>query len=206
MDLKNVLSEVKDFDVNSIDFSDAKNWPSPLKYVAATVVMAASFAAGYFFLVNDKFSDIDREIRVEKKNMEEFKEKAYQVANLDDYIVQMEQMNEDFGQLVRQLPSDTEVPGLLEDITSAALESNLMLTKIDLQEEQIRDFYIELPIDIVVSGTYHNIGSFVSRVAGMPRIVTLHDFKLQPNDEANPDELQLQILAKTYRYREDNAL
>ena len=122
------------------------------------------------------------------------------MANLEVFKQQMVEMEETFGALVRQLPSDTEVPGLLEDITNTALGSGLTLREIQLQAEQKRDFYVELPISIQVSGSYHELASFVSSVAGLPRIVTLHDFTITPTS-GNPDRLDMKVVAKTYRYR-----
>ena len=110
-------------------------------------------------------------------------------------------MQATFGALLRQLPSDTEVPGLLEDITRTALDHELTIESITLQPERRTEFYVELPIDIVVGGDYHKISSFVSGVANLSRIVTLHDFKIAP--ASSPTDLKMTILAKTYRYLED---
>ena len=106
----------------------------------------------------------------------EFEKKAFQAANLEAYRQQMREMEESFGALVSQLPSDTEVPGLLEDITNKGLLNGLNIASIDLLPEQAREFYVELPISIVASGSYHDLGAFVSGMAGLPRIVTLHNF------------------------------
>jgi type IV pilus assembly protein PilO len=113
----------------------------------------------------------------------------------------MEEMEETFGALVRQLPGETEVPGLLEDITNTALGSGLSLKEIKLQPEVTRDFYAELPINIRVTGGYHELASFVSSVAGLPRIVTLHDLTIQPTSGKAGDQLDMQVVARTYRYR-----
>ena len=109
-------------------------------------------------------------------------------------------MEETFGALLRQLPSVTEVPGLLEDITNMALGSGLALQEVKLQPEQQRDFYSELPINIRVSGSYHELASFVSSVASLPRIVTLHDLTIKPIG-GDGDQLDMQVVARTYRYR-----
>ena len=87
-------------------------------------------------------------------------------------------MEESFGALVSQLPSDTEVPGLLEDITNKGLLNGLEIGSIDLKKEQAKEFYVELPIAIQASGSYHDLGAFISGMAGLPRIVTLHDFQI----------------------------
>ena len=134
----------------------------------------------------------------------DFEKKAFQAANLDAYRQQMVEMEESFGALVSQLPSDTEVPGLLEDITNKGLLNGLDIASIDLQKEQAREFYVELPIAIAASGSYHDLGAFISGMAGLPRIVTLHDFQISSNkDDAN--DLNMSIIAKTYRYKDEDS-
>jgi type IV pilus assembly protein PilO len=132
----------------------------------------------------------------------EFQAKAFEAANLAALRDQMAEMNQMFGALVSQLPSDTEVPGLLEDITAIGSSNGLEFNSIELQEEILQEFYIELPIDILVTGTYHDLGSFVSGISGLPRIVTLHDFEMLPV-ESRPGVMQMSIVAKTYRYKEE---
>jgi type IV pilus assembly protein PilO len=113
----------------------------------------------------------------------------------------MVEMEESFGALISQLPSDTEVPGLLEDITNKGLLNGLSISSIDLQPEISREFYVELPIAIVASGSYHDLGAFVSGMAGLPRIVTLHDFTIRASGD-NAAALSMNITAKTYRYKD----
>ena len=108
-----------------------------------------------------------------------------------------------FGALVAQLPSETEVPGLLEDITDKGELNGLSIKRIDLLDEQAQNFYIELPIAIEAVGSYHDLGAFISGMAGLPRIVTLHDFDITIDADAAP-MLEMSILAKTYRYREED--
>ena len=108
-------------------------------------------------------------------------------------------MEDQFGALLSQLPSDTEVPGLLEDITENGLDAGLELNSIGLQAERAAALFIELPIAVSVTGAYHDLGTFVSGVAGMPRIVTLHNFTITKG--ADTSRLQMSIQAKTYRYK-----
>lgn len=136
---------------------------------------------------------------------EQFSSKAYQAANLEAYKEQMQEMEVSFGALLRQLPSDTEVPGLLEDITRTGLGSGLEFEEIKLLPEVAQQFYIELPIQIKVTGGYHDLATFVSGVASLPRIVTLHDFELAPVSAGNSSRLSMQIMAKTYRYNDKGA-
>ena len=139
---------------------------------------------------------------------EQFSSKAFQAANLDAYKAQMREMEESLGALLGQLPSDTEVPGLLEDITRTGLGSGLEFEEIKLQPEVAQQFYIELPIQIVVVGGYHDLATFVSGVASLPRIVTLHDFEItlpakQGDEPVSSSALRMSILAKTYRYNDE---
>ena len=108
----------------------------------------------------------------------DYEQKAFQAANLDAYKAQMVEMRESFGALVSQLPSDTEVPGLLEDITNNGVLNGLEFSTITLKPEVAKEFYVELPISIAAKGKFHDIGAFVSGMAGLPRIVTLHDFTI----------------------------
>ena len=114
----------------------------------------------------------------------------------------MAEMETSFGVLLRQLPSDTEVPGLLEDITRTGLGSGLEFEEIKLLQEVAQQFYIELPIQISVVGSYHDLATFVSGVASLPRIVTLHDFEIKPVASGDNTKLRMKILAKTYRYND----
>lgn len=200
MSLSDSLKSMNEFDINDLDINNAGIWPAPIKFIVVLIIVGVIVGGGYWFFIKDQFAQLERVERQEAELRQEYERKAYQVANLEVFKQQMAEMEETFGALVRQLPSDTEVPGLLEDITNTALGSGLSLQEIQLQNEQKRDFYIELPINIQVSGSYHELASFVSSVAGLPRIVTLHDFTITPKS-GNSDELDMQVVARTYRYR-----
>ena len=198
MNLSETLESLKNFDINDLDFNNAGIWPMPVKVIFLALVFALVLGGGYWFFVKDLYVQVERVAETEQELRDEYKEKAHRVANLDRYKAQMVEMEETFGALVRQLPSDTEVPGLLEDITNTALGSGLNMQEFALQDEVERDFYVELPINIQVRGTYHELASFVSSVAGLPRIVTLHDFTIS---RADGGDLNMQMVARTYRYR-----
>lgn len=150
--------------------------------------------------VKDLQVTLDSVVREEATLKESFQARAFQAANLEAYREQMAEMEKSFGALVAQLPSDTEVPGLLEDIDEKGSDSGLIIKSIELRPEVVAEFYVELPISINVTGTYHDMGSFVSGVAGMPRIVTLHDYVIKKAAKDN-GLLDMTILAKTYRYK-----
>ncbi len=200
MSLGESLQKINEFDINDLDFENVGSWPLGVKVIACVLVFVAVVGLGYPLYLSDMQSDLDRVVRKERQLREEFQTKAFQAANVEAYKQQMVEMETSFGALLRQLPSDTEVPGLLEDITYLGVGSGLEFNFINLQPEVVNAFYIELPISISVRGGYHDIGSFVSGVANLPRIVTLHDFKLTPDRSGGV--LTMQILAKTYRYND----
>ena len=207
MSLSQSLESLKNFDFNDLDVNSAGIWPAPLKGILLLIVFGLVLGGGYWFLIKDQYVSLEQVQRKEAELREKYEDKAYRVANLDIYKQQMAEMEETFGALVRQLPSDTEVPGLLEDVTNTALATGLDLQQIQLQAEIQRDFYVELPININVTGEYHELGSFVSNVAALPRIVTLHDFEITPVKSTGfgPEQLAMKVVAKTYRYKSGGA-
>ena len=200
MSLADSMKKLNDFDINDLDINNAGIWPGPIKAIVALIVFGLILGGGYWFFIKDQYSQLSQVEQQEEQLRERYENKAYQVANLDVFKAQMVEMEETFGALVRQLPSETEVPGLLEDITNTARGSGLDLQEVKLQGERQRDFYSELPINIRVTGSYHELASFVSSVAGLPRIVTLHDLKIAPIG-GDGERLDMQVLARTYRYR-----
>lgn len=201
MALQDTLEQLRNLDVSELDINEIGVWPAPVKVILLVIVLVAVLAGGYFFYLTDKQDALGRVQSEEVGLRSEYESKAFQAANLQQYREQMQEMQTRFGTLLRQLPSDTEVPGLLEDITLTALNNGLKIESIDLQPERRAEFYVELPITVVVNGDYHDLGAFVSGVANLSRIVTLHDFTIAP--ESSPGDLKMSILAKTYRYLED---
>jgi type IV pilus assembly protein PilO len=202
MAFEDTMRSLREFDINDLDFDNVGAWPVAIKLFIWAALLAAVLAAGYYYHVEDLQISLAKVEAEEVKLKKEFEKKAFQAANLDAYRQQMVEMEESFGALVSQLPSDTEVPGLLEDITNKGLLNGLNVASIDLQKEQAREFYVELPIAIAASGSYHDLGAFISGMAGLPRIVTLHDFNISLKG-SNANSLQIKIIAKTYRYKDD---
>ena len=196
-----MIEEMKDFRAEDLDLTQSGQWPVLVKMIFWAFLFAVILAAGWWFVIKGKQAQLQTEVAKEATLKTQFESKAFQVANLPALRQQMVDMEAQFGALLRQLPSDTEVPGLLEDITSTGIGAGLEFDSINLQSEIQREYYIELPIQISVRGSYHELGGFVSGVAGLPRIVTLHDFQIQP---VGGDQLDMNILAKTYRYRDDS--
>ncbi|MFJ3052236.1 type 4a pilus biogenesis protein PilO [Pseudomonas nitroreducens] len=202
MSLASSLESLRKIDINDLDLNNLGSWPAAVKFIACVLVMAVVLALGYNFHLKDLQDQLDRNRDEEQTLKQQFSTKAFQAANLDAYKVQMKEMEESFGALLRQLPSDTEVPGLLEDITRTGLGSGLEFEEIKLLPEVTQQFYIELPIQISVVGGYHDLATFVSGVASLPRIVTLHDFDIKPASADSTSKLRMSILAKTYRYND----
>ena len=195
---------MREFDIGDLDFENVGSWPGPIKMLAWVGVLILVLVGGYYYHIKGLQDQLVKIEASEVKLRKEFEKKAFKAANLDAYREQMAEMEESFGALVSQLPSDTEVPGLLEDITNKGLLNGLNIASIDLQKEKAREFYVELPIAISASGSYHDLGAFISGMAGLPRIVTLHDFNIQAKG-ANSNSLKMNIVAKTYRYKDGGA-
>ena len=192
------LKELKDVDFADLDIQQIGVWPAALKAILLLTVLLVILALGYFFKVQDVSQQTQIAARQEAELLREYENKAFLAANLDAYRAQMVELDETFGALLQQLPKDTEVPGLLEDITEVAYGSGLSMKSISLQPEKTTKYYVELPIRIDVIGDYHDFGSFVSGVASLPRIVTLHDYTIKETEGAL---LNMVIEAKTYRYK-----
>ena len=198
MSFKDSLNELQEIDFADLDIQQIGVWPGSLKAILLVLVLIFILASGYFFKIKDMSQQHSVAAKKEIKLLEQYQSKAFQAANLDAYRQQMIELDETFGALLKQLPKDTEVPGLLEDITEVAYGSGLSMKSISLQPERASEFYIELPLRIDVTGDYHDFGSFVSGVAALPRIVTLHDYSIS---QTNGALLNLVIEAKTYRYK-----
>jgi type IV pilus assembly protein PilO len=193
----------------NIDFSQFDNleldniaqWPPLAKGVFSVFVAIVVLGLGYFLLVSDKIDTLDRVVAEETTLKQQYQAKYHISANLELFKQQMIEAEELFATQLKSLPESHETPGLLDDITFVGTTSGLNFVKLNWQPEITQEIYIELPIDIEVVGTYHEFGNFVSKIAGLPRIVTLHDFDIDINKEAN-GQLNLKLQAKTYRYSE----
>ncbi len=190
------------FDINNLDFNTAGNWPIGIKAVFYLIVIVALSVAGYQFYIKDLQTRLELEVSKEPELKQQYQAKAFQVSNLEALKRQMADVEETFSELLKQLPTDTEVPGLLEDITEIGQNSGLNFDVISLAPEKKVAFYIELPINIQVKGSYHQLGEFVSGMAALPRIVTVHDFSIKPITESG--DLSMSISARTYRYDDEN--
>ncbi|HRG50634.1 MAG: type 4a pilus biogenesis protein PilO [Cellvibrionales bacterium] len=210
MSLQDNLEKIKN-DFSNLDPENMGSWPLPVKVVCWVLMAIIVIVLSYQFVLKEQTAVLDQEIQKEQTLRTSFESKVGEAANLEAYRAQMKEMKESFDALVLQLPKDTEVPGLLDDISNTGQSSGLNIESIKLLPEKKADFYVELPIDIQVSGGYHDFATFASGIAGLPRIVTLHDFLIAPvdaksgaskasSDVRNSEELTMTITAKTYRY------
>ena len=198
--IQNISNDLRNFDWNDLQDVDTIGiWPTPVKFIIIFVIFAACMAGGYFLHVQNLQTELQG-VSGEEGNLRiEFEQKAFLASNLEEYRAQTVQMEEQFTELLRQLPSVTEVAGLLEDVTETGLGSGLDFDELVFPDEQIQEFYIEIPINLNVVGDYHDFGTFVSSVASLDRIVTLHDFSIQLRDDSF---LDMSIVARTYRYKD----
>ncbi len=196
---KDSIEELRNFDVSDIsDFDTIGIWPRSVKAVLALLAFVACIAAGYFLHIQKLQQTYQIRVNEETVLRAEIERKAFLAANLEEYREQTVEMEASFADLLRRLPSETEVPGLVDDITDTGLGSGLEFSNIALSDEVTQEIYIELPINIDVEGSYHDFGTFVSGVASLGRIVTLHDFSIAREDN---ELLSMSITAKTYRYK-----
>lgn len=197
----NIVEQLQNLDVN-----DVGRWPFVFRVAVIAIVFVAVLGMGiYWFIVQDKAPQLQRVQDEEQTLRVSFENKQKKAANYDAYKAQLSQMEQSFGTMLRQLPGKTEIPSLIVDISQTGLAAGLQEKLFQPQAEIPKDFYAEKPITISLSGGYHEIARFVSGVAALPRIVTLHDINITPDDRENFDRLTMQVTAKTYRYMEEEA-
>jgi len=187
-------------ELDQLDLADVARWPAAARAVVILFLMGGVIFLGYWFHTKDQLLELDKAEQQELDLRVIFEKKAQQAANLEAYEKQLEEMRESFGAMLRQLPNKTEVADLLVDVSQTGLASGLEFELFQPQAENPREFYAELPIRIRVIGEYHEFGNFVSGVAALPRIVTLHNVSIS---RAGNNMLSMDLTAKTYRYLEN---
>jgi type IV pilus assembly protein PilO len=193
-------------DLRSLDTSDPGRWPLPFRIGAVAIVFVAIVAIGvYMFVIKDEMPRLERAQQEERELRTQFEDRQRRAANFDAYRAQLAEIERDFGAMLRQLPGQTEVPNLLVDISQTGLGAGLEERLFQPTGEIQKDFYAELPIKLRYTGSYHELGNFVSGIAALPRIVTLHDVTIRRSADSSPDELVLDVTAKTYRYLDEEA-
>ncbi len=202
------LADLKNIDLNelrNLDFRNPGGWPLIARVIAYIVIFVIVVAIGYYFWLSSDRQQLDQAQQQEATLKQQFEQKAAEAANLDIYKEQLEQMKRSFGTMLRQLPGKTEIPNLLQDISQTAQIDGLKQDLFKPDNEVKKDFYAEKPIQIQLEGTYHQFGKFVSDIAALPRIVTVHDISIKPQgNSAGGATLVMTLTAKIYRYLEDS--
>jgi type IV pilus assembly protein PilO len=182
---------------------DPGRWPLPVRLgVIGIFFVVVSVALIYFGVWTQKKDDLAQYQSEEQTLRQEFRTKHAKAVNLDLYKLQLDEIQKSFGTMLRQLPGKTEMAALLTDISQTGSQAGLTQENFKKQPEEIKDFYAMMPIQIRLKGSYHELGAFVSGIAALPRIVTLHDVAIKQTDK-NPDRLQMDVTARTYRYLDE---
>jgi type IV pilus assembly protein PilO len=195
-------------DINELDLNNIGEWPPTIKAIVILIGCIVVAAAVYYLDTQGQLEQLDQERAKELELRKTFETKQRKAANLDAYRQQLAEMKESFGAMLRQLPDKTEVAALLVDVSQTGLAAGLEFELFQPEGEKSKDFYAELPINIRVTGRYHEFGRFISGLAALPRIVTIHDVKIgSPGSERGAEDakLLLQAQVKTYRYLDEAA-
>jgi type IV pilus assembly protein PilO len=193
-------------ELQSLDVNDVGRWPFAFRAAVIAIVFVVVLGLGiYWFIVKDKAPQLDRVQEEEQQLRLTFENKQRKAANYDAYKSQLAQIEQSFGTMLRQLPGKTEIPSLIVDISQTGLAAGLREKLFIPQGEIPKDFYAEKPIQIRLTGGYHEIGNFVSGIAALPRIVTLHNINITPEQAGSFDNLSIEVTAQTYRYLEEEA-
>jgi len=189
-------------ELQNLDFNDIGSWPLIFRALFVALFFVVAIGAGFYFLVySEQMPRLERAEMEEQELRNSFEQKQRKAANFDAYRAQLDEIERSFGTMLRQLPGKTEIPNLLVDISQTGLAAGLQEELFQPSAEIQKDFYAEKPIKIRLKGSYHEFGKFVSDIAALPRIVTLHNVEIQPESTQGPaDELVLNVTAKTYRY------
>jgi len=197
-------------DLNELDFSNVGQWPVAVKAVCVLIVCAICGAGGYYLDIQGQFAKLAKVEKKEQALRKVFEEKQAKAANLEPYKLQLEEMQVSFGTMLRQLPNKTEVAELLVDVSQTGLASGLEFELFQPEAEVRKEFYAELPIKLKVKGRYHEFGDFISGLAALPRIVTIHNITIglgkavkKGASSSGPRTLILEATAKTYRYLDE---
>lgn len=202
---KNKMTVEKFFQqFNTLDPNNYGSWPLSVKITCWIFIAALAFAVIYFVMIRSTIESISLASAQEQNLLNEFREKESKLRNLQQYQIQLQEMEARFNQQLEQLPKETEIPGLVEDINLSGVNSGLKFKNIRLEPEIKQEFFIEQPIAIEATGDYHAFGSFVSSIAGLSRIVTLHDFTITGTENKEKKSeipvIDYVVKAKTYRY------
>ena len=201
--MKDINIDLNDLDINAIG-----SWPMPIRAGVIIVVCILVLVLGYFLDIKSQQQSLNRAEAQELQLKQDFETKWKKAANLDAYKLQMKEMEKSFGTMLRQLPSKTEIDDLLVDISQTGLASGINFNLFKPKKEIQKDFYAEFPIEMEMTGDYHRFGRFVSGIAALPRIVTLHNISIKKSGQSKDgkNNLTMRVIAKTYRYLDENEI
>ncbi|CAM2776144.1 type 4a pilus biogenesis protein PilO [Moritella viscosa] len=187
-------------ELNELDLEDLGNWPKPAK-IAINIIFSVLIAALFYWVfISTSLQTLDKIEKKEASLRLQFEAKASLAGNLGLYTAQMSEMENLFNSMLRQLPSKSETAGLLDDLSYIGQHNGLQLRKFKWLQEVKRDFSYEVPVNLEVIGTFHQLGQFTSDIAALPRIVTLEDFTIT---KLQGELLKVNMIARTYRYKGD---
>ncbi|MFY0989419.1 type 4a pilus biogenesis protein PilO [Halomonas sp. C05BenzN] len=201
MSLKGELRRLRELDWRELDIKEAGVWPWSLQLICCLLVLGLTFAGMHWYLAAPAREELERVEAEESRLLRDYRSKAAQAANLPLMREQMEVLEARMGALREMLPSGTEIPSLIDNISETAIDNQLTIDFIRLRSPVAQEYYTEQPFDIQVQGDYHQVAAFLAGVAGLPRIVTQHDFTLAPIEGGSGQRLRLSMLARTYSYR-----
>ncbi|PXX98225.1 type 4a pilus biogenesis protein PilO [Halomonas sp. LBP4] len=201
MSLKGELRRLRALDWRELDIKEAGGWPWSLQLICCLLALGLTFAGMHWYLAAPSAEELDRMRAEERQLLRDYQSKASQAANLPVMREEMARLEARMETLREMLPSGAEIPSLIDDISETAIDNQLAIDSIRLRSPVTQEHYIEQPFDIQVQGDYHRVAAFLAGVAGLPRIVTQHDFTLAPAEGGSGQRLQLSMLARTYSYR-----
>ncbi|MDR9439259.1 MAG: type 4a pilus biogenesis protein PilO [Halomonas sp.] len=204
MNVKDEWRRLRAMDWGELDIKESGGWPFLLQLICCLLVLGLTLAGMYWYLAAPKAEELDQARTEEVRMIRDYQSKAAQAARLDVMREEMAVLEERMGLLKEMLPTGAEVPSLIDNISEAAISNQLSIDFIRLRSPVTQEFYVEQPFDIRVRGGYHRIAEFLATVASLPRIVTQHDLTLEPQEGAGGQQLQLSMLARTYRYRQSD--
>ena len=200
------LVRLRSFDLHELGFESPGAWSSGRKIAVASAWLGLVLVLGYLLLLEPQVARLQQQQDAQVALKTGFEARAAQVASLDAYVMQMHELQASFGALLKQLPVQAQVPGLLDEISRLGLANGLMVEHIQWLPEILQPFYSELPLQMTLVGGYHDLGLFVSALASLPRIVTLHDFSLAPHRGADGGQLRMMLQARTYRIHDQGLI
>ena len=189
-------------EIRRLNPRDIGIWPLPAKIAAVLLLILVLLGAAAYFGWMPQYEELEGKQNQEQTLRQEYTAKKSQAINLDLHIQQLKEVEQQFGALLRQLPSKSEMDALLSDINQAGLGRGLQFELFKPSQERLQDFYAELPVDVRVTGNYHDIGAFASDVSQLSRIVTLNDIAII-NKDPKDMVLTMEAVAKTFRYLDD---